>query len=291
MRAQFRGRWTRPPSQALTRQLIDQAQSRRETLDTAQKADQLVRGKIETWSEIIEVLCLPFEELERSIPSAIGVRGGGNDSGSPDGSEESVTRLKRLLDDVDTQLRVRRERVEEVRRLSESDDISPALLNQAAVLTSNSPSVKIEPAQFEDLFVTQMQKYEDFKKIVAIDEASQEKLLKEIANANTEFVRSRRSNAVIAKREKALQNLEQGYLKFKEVRTNLLEGMKVNLRISILFSAHSPFFISNVCHNVIYTLYLISQFYGEFEKSLLQLRGNCRDYCYARKIETKEYLE
>ncbi|RUP46362.1 hypothetical protein BC936DRAFT_147042 [Jimgerdemannia flammicorona] len=262
MRGQFRDRWVRPPSQALTSQLVEQAQKQRETLDNALKADQIVRGKIDTWSAIIEVLSLPREELERSVPSANNVRGEvlgmGDDGEAPSKAEELIGRLKAMLERVDGMIRERKDRVEEVRRVSEADDISPALLHQAALLTSNSPTVKIEPAQFEDLFTTHLQKYEDFRKIVMLDEARQEKLLQEITETNTEFVRSRRNNAVIAKREKALQNLEQGYLKFKEVRTNLLEGMK---------------------------------FYAEFEKSLLRLRDNCFDYCFARKVESKDYLK
>ncbi|OZJ06787.1 hypothetical protein BZG36_00149 [Bifiguratus adelaidae] len=252
-RNQFQDRWTRPPSQTLTVQLVSQGQKQRDTLESAQKADQIVRGKLDAWGKIINILALPEDELERSVPSAQN-GGKGDEEGSP---SKIVKELKSILDEVDSMIKLRKEKMEQVLRISDSDDISPALLDKAAQLTANSPNVKIEASQFEELFVSHLKQYDDFRKAVARDEEDQEKLLERLRDVNAEFIKSRRSDSTIAKREKALQNLEQAYLRYKEIYNNLNEGLK---------------------------------FYNEFEQNLQKFRDNCRDYCFARKVEAKDYL-
>lgn len=44
--------------------------------------------------------------------------------------------------------------------------------------------------------------------------------------ANTAFVQSRRNDAVLQAREAALQALDAAYHKFRELSTNLAEGLK-----------------------------------------------------------------
>jgi hypothetical protein len=78
------------------------------------------------------------------------------------------------------------------------------------------------------LFAEQLRQYDEYLKAVDKQEEEQHLLMKKIANANEEFLDARRFNPAVAKREKALQNLEQAYDKFQEIYTNLKEGMKVS---------------------------------------------------------------
>jgi programmed cell death 6-interacting protein len=176
-------------------------------------------------------MTLPQEELENSIPSAQSASNPSSPAYGTPGDQrqdEAVVYLKSLLDEVDRTVRVRKDKMEQARRLSESDDISPALLNKAAQITAHSPTTKIEPAQFEELFTAYLRKYDDFLRAVDEDEENQRALLEKIKDTNDAFVNGRKSNALILKREKALQNLDQAYTRFKEIRTNLIEGIKVS---------------------------------------------------------------
>jgi len=150
----------------------------------------------------------------------------------------------------------RKEHFDTLRRIAETDDISQPLLQQAAQLTLNSPTVKIEPAQFEDLFELHLGKYEEYKRIVGEDEERQEALLRTISDVNAEFLASRKGNAGLLKREKVLQNLEQAYQRFSEVKSNLREGIK---------------------------------FYNDLGRKLLEFRDNCRSYSLARRMEAKDH--
>lgn len=222
--------WPLPKSSELTGQLTAQGKKHRETILSAQKADQTVHQKLDTWIKIIDILTLPTEEIERSIPSVHITRGYSAPDEDDDVAKQNnaARRLRTLLEEAEGHVRERKDIIERAQRTSMADDISPALLNKAAKLTANSPIAKIEPAQFEDLFAEQLRQYDEYLKAVDKQEEEQHLLMKKIANANEEFLDARRFNPAVAKREKALQNLEQAYEKFQEIYTNLKEGMKVS---------------------------------------------------------------
>ncbi|KAF9429235.1 pH-response regulator protein palA/rim20 [Entomortierella beljakovae] len=162
-----------------------------------------------------------------------------------------------LLEEVDQMIRARRIKLEEIKRIADEDDINPALVEITNKLTANSSAVKIDPAHFEALFQEQLKKYDGYKRLVKEETATQEDLLMAIQETNKAFVASRKSNRVVQQREKALQNLETAYQKYKAILGNLKEGTK---------------------------------FHKDFEKFLARLRDNCRDYFFARKMEAKDYI-
>ncbi|KAF9356394.1 pH-response regulator protein palA/rim20 [Mortierella sp. AD094] len=253
MRQRFQGRWNRPTSASLTVAFVEQGRKHRETLETARKSDLIVKSKLEafltTWGRSLELLSSGRADVERAVPNTT------NAPGSSD--PEIVDDLKMLLEEVDQMIRARRIKLEEVRRMADEDDIGPALVAITNKLTANSSAVKIEPAHFEALFQEQLKKYDGYKRLVKEETATQEDLLMAIQETNKAFVASRKSSAVVQQREKALQNLEAAYQKFKAILGNLKEG---------------------------------TQFHCDFEKILVRLRDNCRDYFFARKMEAKDYL-
>ncbi|KAF8984474.1 pH-response regulator protein palA/rim20 [Entomortierella lignicola] len=253
MRRRFEGRWNRPTSASLTVAFVDQGKKHRETLENARKSDQVVNLKLEkfmaTWGRSLALLSSGRAEVERAVPNTT------NAPGSSD--PEIVDDLRMLLEEVDQMIRARRIKLEEVRRMADEDDIGPSLVAITNKLTANSSAVKIEPAHFEALFQEQLKKYDGYKRLVKEETATQEDLLMAIQETNKAFVASRKSNAVIQQREKALQNLEETYQKFKAILGNLKEG---------------------------------TQFHRDFEKILIRLRDNCRDYYFARKMEARDRL-
>lgn len=123
-------------------------------------------------------------------------------------------------------LRIRRDLIDQAKKAANADDISPALLKKAAELTAKSPTVKIEAAQFEDLFIVNLRKYDSFVMTVDKEDEQQSIILRQLNDAYHQYMTGTSNNGS-AKREKALQNLHQAYLKYKEIRTNLSEGLKV----------------------------------------------------------------
>lgn len=216
--------WKRPESHILTQQLAAQGQKHRQTLTSAQKADLIVRNKLDTWANIIDVLTLPREELEASIPSDDSVSSSDH---NPQRQEDSLVRIKRLVDDMNQHIRLRRDLIDQARKTSNADDISPALLKKAAELTAKSPIVKIEAAQFEELFVVELRKYDHIIMVVDQEDEQQNTILRQLNEAYHQYKAKMSDKSSGAKREKALQNLNQAYLKYKEIKTNLSEGLKV----------------------------------------------------------------
>ena len=192
-------------------------------MTSAQKADLIVRNKLDTWANIIDVLTLTREELEDSIPS--------DDTPTNDfptqRQEDSLVRIKRLVEDMNQHMRIRKELIDQAKKASNADDISPALLKKAAELTAKSPIVKIEAAQFEDLFVVELRKYDHFIMTVDQEDEQQNTILRQLNESYHQYKAKVNDKSSGAKREKALQNLSQAYLKYKEIKINLSEGLKV----------------------------------------------------------------
>lgn len=219
LRSRYTTAWQRPESHILTQQLAAQGQKHRQTLTSAQKADLIVRNKLDTWANIIDVLCLTREELENSIPSS------SQGNASP---LDSLMRIKKLVEDMNQNMRLRKDLVDQARKASNADDISPALLKKAAELTAKSPIIKIEAAQFEDLFVDELRKYDTFLMTVDQQDEQQSTILRQLNEAYHQYKARMNDPSSGAKREKALQNLSQAYFKYKEIKTNLTEGLKVS---------------------------------------------------------------
>ncbi|PHZ10875.1 BRO1-domain-containing protein [Rhizopus microsporus ATCC 52813] len=249
LRSKYTSAWNRPESTTLTRQLVAQGQKHRHTITSAQKADAIVKSRLDTWSKIISILTLTREELEESIPSDDSTENGKS-------QQDSLLRIKRLIEDMNQHLRIRRDLIDQAKKAANADDISPALLKKAAELTAKSPTVKIEAAQFEDLFIVNLRKYDSFVMTVDKEDEQQSIILRQLNDAYHQYMTGTPNNGS-AKREKALQNLHQAYLKYKEIRTNLSEGLK---------------------------------FYAEHAKGLKSFCDACKDYCNRRQLESEQMI-
>jgi programmed cell death 6-interacting protein len=157
--------------------------------------------------------------------------------------------------------------IEDLRFRMESDDIRPPppsttkltvdddILEEARTLQSLSPTPLI-PADFEDYFSKRLEThYAESRAEHRTDVRESQKLCARLREANAGFVRSRRTDTAVEERERALQRLETGYLKFLEIAQNLEEGRK---------------------------------FYNELARMLGRWREEIRGFVYQRKREARD---
>lgn len=80
---------------------------------------------------------------------------------------------------------------------------------------------KIEPADFEKLFEERLEYYDVDRAMLEEEQEVQNELSSRVREANAGFADARKGDSSTREREKALQELENGYLKYKEIRSNL----------------------------------------------------------------------
>ncbi|KAJ3037268.1 Rhophilin, Rho GTPase binding protein [Rhizophlyctis rosea] len=241
LRTRFQERWTRTASKDLTNNLRESVRLFRDKLNAAKKADQVVRGKIDTHLHFIESLSLTKEELEASIPSSTA-------SSTLALKDPNVKELKTLLQQLQEIIKKRQPLIDELKKTSTTDDIETKL----AELSIGGGEINEEV-----VYADQMKKYDPYVMAIHESVSQQENLLNGIRAANAKFVESKQTNEMIRQREQALQNLDNAYKTFKEINTNLQEGVK---------------------------------FYTDFQNVLTKFRDNCKDYAFSRSIDKKDCL-
>jgi programmed cell death 6-interacting protein len=97
----------------------------------------------------------------------------------------------------------------------------PALLQETGRLEREFPMHKIEPLQFEGLFEERLLDYENDRNMVTEEEEDQDDLERRVRDANSAFNKVRTGDTSTRERERALQDLDNGYLKYKEIASNL----------------------------------------------------------------------
>ncbi|KAJ3128065.1 pH-response regulator protein palA/rim20 [Nowakowskiella sp. JEL0407] len=239
MRAQFGARWTRTPSESLTKNLRDTAKLYREKLDAAKKSDLIVKEKVDKVQGFVEAICCDKDELEASIPAS---------SKRVNTSDPVVTGLRALLDTFSTNVKKRGILIDEMKKFAFSDDIGHVLSEE---YSRNSEINE------EEVFAKELEKYRKFTKIIEELIGEQQNLFMAIEEANSQFTGSVNKNEELKLRERALQNLDIGYKSFKEISSNLSEGVK---------------------------------FYTDFQVILQRFRSNCEDFAFARNVDKKDQL-
>lgn len=104
--------------------------------------------------------------------------------------------------------------------------LDPALLTQTARLEREFPMQPIQASQFEDLFEDQLKLYDSDREMLAQERREQDHLSDQVRESNRAFTGSHKGDASTKEREAALQDLENGYLKYKEIISNLDVGRK-----------------------------------------------------------------
>uniref|UniRef100_G3S774 Programmed cell death 6-interacting protein n=1 Tax=Gorilla gorilla gorilla TaxID=9595 RepID=G3S774_GORGO len=208
LRAKFKERWQRTPSNELYKPLRAEGTNFRTVLDKAVQADGQVKECYQSHRDTIVLLCKPEPELNAAIPSA-------NPAKTMQGSEV-VNVLKSLLSNLD-EVKKEREGLENDLKSVNFDMTSKFLtaLAQDGVINEEALSVTELDRVYGGL-TTKVQ--ESLKK--------QEGLLKNIQVSHQEFSKMKQSNNEANLREEVLKNLATAYDNFVELVANLKEGTK-----------------------------------------------------------------
>ncbi|EGE08160.1 pH-response regulator protein palA/RIM20 [Trichophyton equinum CBS 127.97] len=212
-------RWTREPSEKAAPNLYAQTSEIEGYLSSANTSDNFIQSKLNEHGRVLQVLAGTNRDLEAFVPSSR------RPVLSPQVGRE-ISRLRSALNEV-TRLENRRRRlIEDLRESSQADNINSALLEETARLEREFPMQKIQPSQFEGLFEKHLRRYDSDRNMLAEEQRKQDELGEQLREANKAFTAARRGDSSTKEREKALQDLEIGYLKYKEIVSNIDTGRK-----------------------------------------------------------------
>ncbi|TPX67068.1 hypothetical protein SpCBS45565_g04044 [Spizellomyces sp. 'palustris'] len=241
IRAKLGTKWSRTPSRDLTSNLRESAKVYKDKLSAAKKSDLLIGSKLEKNLHYIESLSLTKEELEASIPSSTA-------SSTLVSRDPNVKQLKGLLNQLTANIKDRAPLVDNLKKLAASDDIGPRLVEAAN---------RNEEIDDDELFNQQLRKYDHFQDTVQNMIDQQEQTLAAIQETNRKFVESKQTSGMIREREEALQNLDNAYKAFKDITSNMQEGVK---------------------------------FYSDFQNVLNKFSQNCKDFAMTRSVDKKDQI-
>ena len=218
-------RWTRAPSAQEEQgvKLREQAAEIEGYFATSGNSDALVRDKFHSVRETLALLAGPERHLLAFVPSTTPA------AAAPENLRVAIGRLRSAYNDVLRLESGRRKRVEALREKVRADDIRPDILREAARLERSYPSTTIVPAHFEDFFEKRLDRlYEAEVEAVEKEGREQERLLSEVGRVNAEFESQKRirDDGATKVRQERLQSLEEAYLKYKEIVSNLEVGRK-----------------------------------------------------------------
>ncbi|KAF2399193.1 BRO1-domain-containing protein [Trichodelitschia bisporula] len=241
-------RWTRPTSQEAALKLYADIGEISGYFRAADGTDETVQAKLRENEALIRLLAGSDRDLERFVPSsrrpAITVA-----------VDQAAGKLRGCLNDIGRLESRRRRKIEEIRAKAKADDINPALLQEAARLEREMPMQKIEAGQFEHFFDRQLQAYDADKAVLAGEEREQREIIRRLQEANAAFTSARKGDSTTKDRERALQQLENAYMKYKEIITNLNAGRT---------------------------------FYNDLAKIVTRFRDGCRTFAYQRRSEASQ---
>ncbi|KAI1175138.1 BRO1-like domain-containing protein [Nemania sp. FL0916] len=219
-------RWTRPESRNEPSQgakLWTQVAEAEGWFANSASSDGVVREKFQNVESTLAILGGPDREILDFVPSS-------RRTEIPETLKPAIGRLRSVCNDV-TRLETRRSRkAEALREKARGDDIRSDILAEAARLERNQVvATAIVPAHFEDFFEKRLDSlYEPDLEMVQKEGAEQERLLSDLIRVNREFESQKKmaGDKGNRERERALQELENAYYKYKELTSNVEVGRK-----------------------------------------------------------------
>ncbi|WEW55531.1 pH-response regulator protein palA/rim20 [Emydomyces testavorans] len=212
-------RWTRLPSEQAAEKLYTNAREIDGYLASANNSDNLVYKKLQESERVLRVLAGTNRDLEAYVPSSRRA------TITPQVERES-SRLRSSLNEV-TRLESRRKRkIEALREKARADTINSALVKETSRLEREYPMQNIEASQFEDLFEEHLRLYDQDRDMLVEEQKNQNQIEDQLRGANRAFTMARKGDSSTKEREKALQDLENAYIKYKEIISNIEVGRK-----------------------------------------------------------------
>lgn len=203
LRAQFKERWTRTPSDKLTEVFRSNLGKYREVINSAVGADQIVREKFEKNSSGIDLLSKSGAQLEDALPS-----------GGASVDQASSKALWQLMDRVTT-IKSERDTIESDLKSATVDlkeKFLSALAQDGAI---NEPAISVSGIG---------KALDPLRQSALMSISQQEKLIEEIQNAHSVFMAA--NGSANGSREAFLCELATAHNSFIELQDNLNEGIK-----------------------------------------------------------------
>lgn len=205
----------------------EQVEEYGQTIHQASQSDELVQRKVQEWSHTIGVLAGGAETLARYIP-------GTKDKTSTTGGQGAAVRaLRAELEALDDLIDCRTSICEEARAIARKHDVRPSVMREAGIIASGGSTgavapLVIEAAHFEPLFEEEMKPYDKMRREMDASEEEQRRLLDVIVQRNNDFIGARKVDSDVLQREKSLQKLDLAYSRYREISSNLVEGLRVS---------------------------------------------------------------
>ncbi|KAK2831967.1 hypothetical protein FQN49_006990, partial [Arthroderma sp. PD_2] len=212
-------RWNRETSEKAAPNLYSQTSEIEGYLSSANTSDNFIQGKLNEHGRVLRVLAGTNRDLEAFVPSSR------RPVLSPQ-VEREISRLRGALNEVNRLENRRKRLIESLRETSKADNINSALLKETGRLEREFPMQKIRPGQFEGLFEEHLRLYDKDRNMLSGEQNKQDQLGEQLRDANKAFTTARKGDSSTKEREKALQDLEIGYLKYKEIISNIDTGRK-----------------------------------------------------------------
>ena len=238
-------RWNRAVSTEAANQLYGQISDIDGYFKAAESSDSTVLEKMRANETLISLLNGTDRDLEDFVPSSRRMKV------SPVLERESG-RVRECLNRVNRLQLRRKQKIESLRSKAEADDVNPDLIKEASRIERQNPMQRVEANQFDEFFEQRLQRYNMDKALPREEEQEQQRLLSQLADANTAFASARRGDTSTKDREQALQRLENTYFAYKEVVQNLDVGRK---------------------------------FYNDLAPIVSKFKDDCRAFAYARRGE------
>ncbi|KAG0643840.1 hypothetical protein HOY80DRAFT_943908 [Tuber brumale] len=243
-------RWSREPSSQAASKLMTSVQDYAGILKSADTSDGLVKVKLSECEKSLRLLGGDIHSLQDFVPNS------SRASLTPK-MEREVAKLRQCLNEISRLESRRRRKIESLREKAKADDITSAILAEAARLERESPLQKLEPVHFEPLFESRLAAKYDSENILLKEEAEVQKdIISRTQEANSSFAACRKVGSSLKEREQALQTLENAHSKYREILDNLNAGRK---------------------------------FYNDLAKLLARFRDECKDFVYQRRIEAGQF--
>ncbi|KAJ5560032.1 hypothetical protein N7513_002431 [Penicillium frequentans] len=241
-------RWNRETSEKAAPKIYNTSKEINGYFTSAQSSDKLVDQKLRDSESVFLVLTGTNRDLESYVPSS-------RRATIPPELERESIKLRSCLSEVSRMENRRRRRIQALKDKGQADDIHPALLNETARLEREFPMQTIQASQFEDLFEEHLRHYDSDRQMLAQEQKEQEQIEEQVREANLAFTRAHKGDTSTKERETALQDLENGYLKYKEILSNLEVGRK---------------------------------FYNDLAKIVSRFRDDCKAFVHQRRMEASQ---
>ncbi|KAI5809570.1 putative pala protein [Peziza echinospora] len=212
-------RWTRPASHVAGAKMHKTAEDYSNFLESADTSDKLVRDNVTDCEKMLKILGGDLADLQNFVPDS-------KRSKMTPRVEREVTKLRACLNEIGRMESSRRRKIEALREKAKNDDITTEILNETARLERTNPHLKIDPAVFDHLFQLRLTRhYAQDQRDLTTEITEQTALTTRLGDANSAFVAARNSSSSIpGERDKALQQLENAYFKYREVISGLDKG-------------------------------------------------------------------